>query len=274
MVSFEARASHPRCKRGAKAPTGKDPKVNRSTSISRAHRAAPRLALVLTFFLSTVAAAAPTPAESAQAKAHHEKGYRYYNLGDFDKAAEEYKEAYKLVPDPVILFNIGQAYRLGKNYERANFFYASYVRVVDAKQRPAAEARVKGLTAQMAAEETADKGREAKPEAPPPPPPAGAPKTGSERAAAIAAIIKGKRDVYRACFDKWSPAHPGVEGNFVLMLWLDPEGKLTDCSSAGLGLDAPEVETCLVEFARTQTWPPSGIGMKTRLAYPFNFKPR
>lgn len=236
--------------------------------------AAPRLAAALLLCLSGTAAALPAPEEAAQAKAHHEMGSRYYNLGEFDKAAEEYKEAYKIVPDPVILFNIGQAYRLGKNYERANFFYASYVRVVDVGQRAGAEARVKSLTAQMAAEESADKGRAAKPDAPPPPPPAGAPKTGSERAAAVAAIIKGKRDDYRACFDKWSSTHPGIEGNFVLMLWLDPTGKLTDCSSAGLGLDAPEVESCLVEFAGTQTWPPSGIGMKTRLAYPFNFRAR
>jgi tetratricopeptide (TPR) repeat protein len=62
------------------------------------------------------------------ARQHFEEGTRAYNLGEFKRAADEYREAYHLSADPALLYNIAQAYRLDKNAEQALFFYRSYLR--------------------------------------------------------------------------------------------------------------------------------------------------
>ena len=51
-----------------------------------------------------------------------------YNLGHFDEAAEHYEEAYRLVPDPILLFNIAQSYRLGGKPDKALNAYRSFLR--------------------------------------------------------------------------------------------------------------------------------------------------
>jgi tetratricopeptide (TPR) repeat protein len=68
-------------------------------------------------------------ADDAQlAREHYEKGTRLYDLGHYKEAALEYEEAYKLHPDPTLLFNIGQAYRLGGFYEDSLRLYRSFLR--------------------------------------------------------------------------------------------------------------------------------------------------
>lgn len=58
---------------------------------------------------------------AAQAKVH-------YDLGEFEKAAEEYILVYRLRPLPALLFNIAQSYRQAGQYEKAKQFYQSYLR--------------------------------------------------------------------------------------------------------------------------------------------------
>jgi tetratricopeptide (TPR) repeat protein len=58
---------------------------------------------------------------AAQAKVH-------YDLGEFEKAAEEYTEVYRLRPLPALLFNIAQSYRQAGQYEKARQFYRAYLR--------------------------------------------------------------------------------------------------------------------------------------------------
>jgi hypothetical protein len=53
----------------------------------------------------------------ATARRHFEAGRRAYNLGELKTAAAEYREAYKLKPDPALLYDIAQSYRLDKNIE-------------------------------------------------------------------------------------------------------------------------------------------------------------
>jgi tetratricopeptide (TPR) repeat protein len=67
-----------------------------------------------------------------------------YNLGHFDEAAEHYEEAYRLVPDPVLLFNIAQSYRLGGKPDKALNAYRAFLRTADteASNREVAEKHI------------------------------------------------------------------------------------------------------------------------------------
>jgi hypothetical protein len=51
-----------------------------------------------------------------------------FNLGHYVQAASLYEQAYKLVPDPVLLYNIGQSFRLGGESGKAILAYRSYLR--------------------------------------------------------------------------------------------------------------------------------------------------
>jgi tetratricopeptide (TPR) repeat protein len=58
---------------------------------------------------------------------HVQKGDRFKESGDYDRAAREYERAYKLVPHPVLFFNLAQVYRLGGKKEKALEYYRKYL---------------------------------------------------------------------------------------------------------------------------------------------------
>jgi hypothetical protein len=66
-------------------------------------------------------------ADEATAKKKYAEGESAYNLGEFDKAVELFKEAYAQWPEPAFLFNIGQTYRQAGNCKEALFFYKRYL---------------------------------------------------------------------------------------------------------------------------------------------------
>lgn len=72
----------------------------------------------------------PTKAQKARAKALYDEGLRYYNVGDYDRAAEKFGESYVIVAAPLLLFNIAQANRLGGDCEQALRSYRTYLREV------------------------------------------------------------------------------------------------------------------------------------------------
>lgn len=81
--------------------------------------------------------------KKAKAKALYEQGLSAYNLGNFDEAIKVFSEAYALSAAPGLLFNIAQSHRLKKDYERATYFYQTYLRLKpDASNRPDVEARL------------------------------------------------------------------------------------------------------------------------------------
>ncbi len=87
--------------------------------------------------------AAPTGDPKAEAKALYEKGLSEYNLGKFDLAIESFTKAYELSSAPGLLFNIAQSHRLNKNYEKASYFYTTYLRLKpDASNRSDVEQRI------------------------------------------------------------------------------------------------------------------------------------
>lgn len=78
-----------------------------------------------------VAASAPALADdkaNAKAKALYEQGLRAYNIAEYQDAIKAWKEAYSLTKRPLLLFNIGQAYRLDGDCKKALTFYDTYQR--------------------------------------------------------------------------------------------------------------------------------------------------
>src|SRR3981189_1657393 len=72
--------------------------------------------------------AATSAANLEEARQHAAKAKVHYDLGEFDKAAEEYILVYRLRPLPALLFNIAQSYRQAGQYEKAKQFYKAYLR--------------------------------------------------------------------------------------------------------------------------------------------------
>src|SRR4051812_37939022 len=87
-------------------------------------------AAAATALLVTVpaAAAGDRPTDKANiARQHYESGLRKFNVGKFADAAEDFQAAYEASGRDSLLFNIAQAWRQAKNYEKALFFYKAYM---------------------------------------------------------------------------------------------------------------------------------------------------
>ena len=65
----------------------------------------------------------------------YKEGETQYNLGNFDKAAEAFKQGFALETDeskkPAYLYNVAQAYRQGNKCKDAAFFYKRYLSLKD-----------------------------------------------------------------------------------------------------------------------------------------------
>ena len=73
----------------------------------------------------------------ARARQHFELGLRNYKMADYAAAIREFKRAYELSPAPELLFNIGQAYRLGGDCDTALRLYRNYLAEVPAPRNRA-----------------------------------------------------------------------------------------------------------------------------------------
>jgi len=89
------------------------------------------------------AASAGTKEDSDRAAAREatKQATAAFNLGQYDEAATWYEQAYKLVPDPILLYDVGQSYRLANKLDKALIAYRSYLRTApeDAPNRPKVE---------------------------------------------------------------------------------------------------------------------------------------
>jgi hypothetical protein len=115
-----------------------------------------RLAVAFVVLLVAFASSADEPGAQEQAKRHYEEATAAFNIADFSRAADEYREAYKLVHDPVFLYDAAQAYRLGNNPQEALFFYRSYLRgSPTAVNRAEVEERIRVLQQQLSSHPSA-----------------------------------------------------------------------------------------------------------------------
>jgi tetratricopeptide (TPR) repeat protein len=91
------------------------------------------LRLITLVCAAMVALAAPAEAQKpskeqiAKAQHHFERATRYQELGEYQKAAEEYLEAYALYPEPEFFFNVGEAYRLAGDKDKAIEYFEKYL---------------------------------------------------------------------------------------------------------------------------------------------------
>ena len=82
-----------------------------------------------TLILAALLASAPALADpTPDAKHLYDEGLRHYNLAEYPQAIEAWKQAYLLSKKPLLLFNIGQAFRLAGDCTQAITFYDSYTR--------------------------------------------------------------------------------------------------------------------------------------------------
>jgi tetratricopeptide (TPR) repeat protein len=237
--------------------------------------------------LARVASAGSTPEQRKVGRQHYEAATTHFNLGEFDQAAEEFRQVYKAVPEPSVLYNIAQSFRLAKNAQQALFFYQSYLRSAppQAPTRLEVERRIKDLQAQLSGNApaapppdmsvppdlaTPPVTKTATPAAKAPPPPVNP--NASERLKPVVELIKGKRAGFRACFDAWGKNHPGAGGKVNLIFYLNPDGGMEQSDAELTGFDAPDVSNCILDYAHTLVFPKSS-GKFTRFTYPFDFKP-
>ena len=124
--------------------------------------------------LLTMSAGAATAATDAtrlrEARAHYEQAVANYNLDEYAPALAEFREAYRLKPDPSFLFNIAQCHRkLGETNAALDFFRKYLRSLPDAPNRAEVERMVADLRARQA------KAHVAAPDVPPPAPAASVP---------------------------------------------------------------------------------------------------
>jgi tetratricopeptide (TPR) repeat protein len=97
-------------------------------------------------FLAFALFARPAWADPSSSAAQFEKGKAAYRLGEFDEAIAFFREGYRLKPDPVFLYNIALAHRGKQDFEKAIFFYQSYLREApEAANRASVEAKIADL---------------------------------------------------------------------------------------------------------------------------------
>lgn len=136
-------------------------------------------ALVLCAVAPAMSRAESEAEKKQQAKEHYEMATRLYDVGKYGEAIAEYEQAYLLIEDAALLFNIGQAYRLWERPDDAIRAYKNYLRRrPEASNRADVERKIADL------ERVIDERRRSAPDQPPQqvqpvapisPPPGGAP---------------------------------------------------------------------------------------------------
>lgn len=81
--------------------------------------------VVIGLFSSNVAFAGRTE----EARDHYEKATAHFAVGEFAEAAVEYQAAFKAKPDPALLYDAAQAYRLANNPDKALILYRNYLQL-------------------------------------------------------------------------------------------------------------------------------------------------
>jgi hypothetical protein len=87
-----------------------------------------RGSITAVFAALTFVLAAPAIAQNTdEAKRKYKLAEAQYTLGNYERAAELFKDAYAEFPDPSILFNVAQSYRHAGKCDDALFFYRRFL---------------------------------------------------------------------------------------------------------------------------------------------------
>jgi len=127
-------------------------------------------AAVLLMLCATPAFADNKSKDKSKGKALYEEGLRHYNVSEYTEAIRVWKEAYLLSKRPVLLFNLGQAYRLSGDCTQALTFYDSYRREQSNLDNADELTEAENLCKAKLAEKPAEKPQDTRPPDPVPPP--------------------------------------------------------------------------------------------------------
>jgi tetratricopeptide (TPR) repeat protein len=87
------------------------------------------------------------------AKRHFAAGTKAYEIGAYDEAIKEYGEAYRLIDDPALLFNLAQAHRFaGHTVEALRAYRMFLLKLPNTPNRSEVESRIADLQSQMASQ--------------------------------------------------------------------------------------------------------------------------
>src|SRR5262245_44774395 len=95
------------------------------------------VACVLLCIFCASASAQTNNAREQRARELYSKGRLHYDLGEYEKAIEEFKQAYEQVPVPGLLYDIAQAYRRKGDCKQALETYKNYQRLEPNAHDPA-----------------------------------------------------------------------------------------------------------------------------------------
>src|SRR5580692_166185 len=113
-------------------------------------------------------------------RVHYERATRAYDLNKYQEAIDEYQKVYEIDGDPVMLYNIGQAYRLNDQPQESIHFYRRYLqRSPEARNREDVNRKIVNL------EKLIEDRRKAAAAVTPPPPAVPAPETKVETPAPV-----------------------------------------------------------------------------------------
>jgi len=141
-----------------------------------------RLVFLLFALAPTVALAQTDKEKTKQAMEKFEVGKTAYRLGDYEGAIARWSEAYKLKSDPVFLYNIAQAYREKKEFEKAISFYRNYLKEApNAANRTTVEKRIEEMKEALEKQQQASDKPPSGPDVPGERPPTAAPKQEERR---------------------------------------------------------------------------------------------
>ncbi len=100
-------------------------------------------ALAVAGTLTGPPAHAQTDEARKKAREHYQRSKRAFELGRYDEAISGYEEAYRLIDEPALLYNLGQAHRLaGHNVEALRAYRNFLIRNPDAPNRSEVEKKI------------------------------------------------------------------------------------------------------------------------------------
>jgi tetratricopeptide (TPR) repeat protein len=98
----------------------------------------------------------PVDVTAAEAQRHWTAGMAHFQLEEWDEAIKDWEAGFRLKPVPQFLYNIAQAYRQSKRYDKALSFYRKYLRMSpDAPNRGEVEGHIATLDRLVAEQQKA-----------------------------------------------------------------------------------------------------------------------
>jgi Tetratricopeptide repeat len=87
-----------------------------------------------------------SPQQKQDIHVHYQQATRAYDLGKYQEAVDEYQKVYEIDGDPVMLYNIAQAYRLNDQPQESIHFYRRYLqRSPEARNKDDVERKITAM---------------------------------------------------------------------------------------------------------------------------------